>query len=273
MTARICEDCGIEKLSDAFPPKVNRHIRPCFECIAAKSIKLVKPAVMRPCKRCGEHKPKDGFPRSKGRLSRRCHSCAAAIAVEAMSKKPRDYYYSPEYKRIQWARKCKREGRDYVPGTGNNPNTRAALLKNSGLVSPSDVSNNTWRTIEVANARDAWKHWIGSKAPAWWLTQAARTRTLHDLIAGRVARAKRRARKKTQSDGTVNDKYLARLIRTATNCMWCDVTLTLPMHKRYEPTMATIEHIKPLCLGGLHSKENIGVACARCNYSRSKKAA
>lgn len=189
---------------------------------------------------------------------------------------PRAYYYSAEYKRIQRQRKAEREGRTLIQGRGNAlaAFNRATGFAHSGarISTAADVSDTVWRRLEITNARQAWSYWI-SQAPAWWLTSAARARQQHERIGQRVLRAKRRARKKTQQDGTVSDKYLAVLIKTTRNCMWCSVSLTLPMHKRYEPTMATIEHILPLCQGGLHSKENIGVACARCNYSRAKRAA
>lgn len=182
------------------------------------------------------------------------------------------YYHSAEYKRLQRLRKAEREGRaDYVPGRGKKAGMVSAQRALLGAP-PTQIGEGVWRRIEVQNAKDAWAHWL-KIAPAWWLTQAAKARHLHERIGDRVRRATRRARKKTQADGTLSNADLARMISGAKVCMWCGVAVTLPVHKRYEPTMATIEHIVPLCQGGLHSKENVGIACAKCNYSRSKRAA
>lgn len=229
------------------------------------------------CADCLEYKPTSDFKRSNGKAGTRCRAC---IAAWRQTTKPRDYYHSPEYKRIQRERKAEREGRtDYVPGQGK----KAGLLsqQRAALRRPDEIANTTWREIEVLNAKQAWSYWLNSLAPSWWREARKAVLAIKKNRAGnpayratwRAARQARRARKLNQADGTLSNAEVARMIRDAKDCMWCGVALTLPVHKRYEPTMATIEHIVPLCQGGLHSKANVGVACARCNYTRAKKAA
>lgn len=229
---------------------------------------------LRICTDCGQEKPIADFRRP--RRSKLLLRCAPCLETWRNKAKPRDYYHSPEYKRIQWERKCKREGRAYVPGTGMKSGHILREYTRKLKADPSKIAEATWRRLELKNAREAWAYWLKAKAPAWWLGHRARIqkeRDKKDPITARVCRAARRARKKTQADGTLSNADLANMIRNAKECMWCGVAVTLPVHKRYEPTMATIEHIKPLCQGGLHSRDNVGIACARCNYSRPKKAA
>ena len=59
--------------------------------------------------------------------------------------------------------------------------------------------------------------------------------------------------------------------RYGDQCYWCKRTMTFdwpPPGQPRPPNVATIEHITPLAVGGLHSFENMALACHSCNSSR-----
>lgn len=142
---------------------------------------------------------------------------------------------------------------------------------NSRIV-PSDYSDATWRTLEVTNAGQAWAWWLDN-APEWWLAAQAQTLREKERAGWRARRHIRRARQRGVRVDPISPAILDRVRSAATHCCWCSTELTKPVAGRYVPTDATIEHIIPLIAGGAHSLENIDVACARCNYSRPKRAA
>ena len=55
-------------------------------------------------------------------------------------------------------------------------------------------------------------------------------------------------------------KWKIQLIKKSDKCHWCRKTLTLET--------ATIEHIVPLARGGLDNKNNVTLACEKCNQDR-----
>lgn len=161
----------------------------------------------------------------------------------------------------------------------NNADKRRRWAKGSvsrdeyvSRVTPADYSDAIWRGLEVKNATDAWPWWLDN-APAWWLS--AQTQTLRDKerAAWRAQRHIRRARQRGVRVDPISPAILDRVRSAATHCCWCNTELTKPVAGHYAPSDATIEHIIPLVAGGAHSLENIDVACARCNYSRPKRAA
>jgi 5-methylcytosine-specific restriction endonuclease McrA len=57
--------------------------------------------------------------------------------------------------------------------------------------------------------------------------------------------------------------------RDKCRCQLCGVKVRRKgTRKKVFATMATIDHIKPLALGGLHEWANVQLACARCNFSK-----
>lgn len=49
-------------------------------------------------------------------------------------------------------------------------------------------------------------------------------------------------------------------LRSATTCHWCGMGL----HQSY----THIDHVRPLCWGGQHNRDNVVMACANCNLKR-----
>jgi len=39
---------------------------------------------------------------------------------------------------------------------------------------------------------------------------------------------------------------------------------------RYSPAAKHVDHIKPLCIGGLHTRDNVRVICQDCNLRRPR---
>lgn len=51
-----------------------------------------------------------------------------------------------------------------------------------------------------------------------------------------------------------------RLLRLDSHCMWCRTFL--------DEKTATLEHVIPLARGGSNRRENLGIACEKCNRER-----
>lgn len=55
-------------------------------------------------------------------------------------------------------------------------------------------------------------------------------------------------------------------------CFWCDKELIQNLGKTQYPSYVTLDHLRPLSLGGSkNSKRNLVLSCAECNQSRSSK--
>lgn len=79
-------------------------------------------------------------------------------------------------------------------------------------------------------------------------------RSLH-----RINQFNRKNKVKLTSDGTVTEDFMKNLY-SIENCYWCKNFIS------YE--LRTAEHISPLHLGGLHSVDNLTMACQSCNFSK-----
>jgi len=81
-----------------------------------------------------------------------------------------------------------------------------------------------------------------------------RWRALH-----RINQFNRKNLQKATSDDTVTDDFLRSIYNTE-KCFWCG--------RFTEKDKRTCEHVIPLILGGLHSANNITMACLSCNSSK-----
>jgi 5-methylcytosine-specific restriction endonuclease McrA len=85
----------------------------------------------------------------------------------------------------------------------------------------------------------------------------------------REKKAQRKALVARQCDGTLDAVYIARLIRRAVLCAYCNVTMTKRVKRsRLLCTDATLDHVIPLSKGGAHGAENVVVACHSCNSGK-----
>ena len=80
--------------------------------------------------------------------------------------------------------------------------------------------------------------------------------------AHRIHQFNRRSLIKATEDGTVTDEVLKNLLDKAL-CCWCE--------KYIKASKRTIEHIVELSAGGLHSANNLDMACSSCNSARKGK--
>lgn len=71
-----------------------------------------------------------------------------------------------------------------------------------------------------------------------------------------------RANLKATSDGTVTTKVLWWLYRSK-KCFYCE-KVTVPSER-------TVDHKIPISRGGEHSRDNIVMACQRCNFSKQDR--
>lgn len=135
--------------------------------------------------------------------------------------------------------------------------------------------------LVVANARQAWRHWLKVKAPIGWLARywKAEGRPWKNTRIKAAARLRIRRRldeefrqydilraghkkelKKRRSDGTVS---VAALLKERTTCPYCAVKLTRKN--------VVMDHIIPLAKGGAHSAANIVACCRPCNTKKQAK--
>lgn len=77
--------------------------------------------------------------------------------------------------------------------------------------------------------------------------------------AHRIHQFNRQSILKANSDGSVTDEFLDLVYRTVF-CWWCKEEI--PRNER------TLEHVQELSEGGMHSQDNITMACKSCNSSR-----
>lgn len=54
-------------------------------------------------------------------------------------------------------------------------------------------------------------------------------------------------------------------------CWWCGRRVFYGRDYRGDPTQATREHVVPKSIGGSGAKQNVVVACASCNSTRSSQ--
>ena len=81
----------------------------------------------------------------------------------------------------------------------------------------------------------------------WW-------RSLH-----RINQFNRRSKIKLVSDGTVTQEFVREIYSTE-NCYYCK--------EKTSKKFRTLEHKQPLNKGGLHSSNNIVMACLQCNCTK-----
>lgn len=74
---------------------------------------------------------------------------------------------------------------------------------------------------------------------------------------------KRIDRVRSKSDGTVSIDVVESVLNSAKQCIYCSLKLT--------PETATVDHIEPLALGGLHSSFNLVACCRSCNSKKRSK--
>jgi 5-methylcytosine-specific restriction endonuclease McrA len=83
----------------------------------------------------------------------------------------------------------------------------------------------------------------------------------------RAARAKRRAMERMAKSESVNPMSV--FIRDGWCCVYCGTTVRQYQANGYlSGDEATIDHVKPLALGGEHSYSNIVTACWDCNTKK-----
>lgn len=141
---------------------------------------------------------------------------------------------------------------------------------------------------QIAAARAWRRRWSTTDAPApcvaaWYaatdkpwnnprLSQADRWRTRYalddgfrakEVIKAQLRKQSRRERVEAQSDGTVTRGSLGALFAAATCCTYCGAGLT--------STQKTADHVVPLHSGGLHSIDNLVIACFDCNTRKGRK--
>lgn len=75
-------------------------------------------------------------------------------------------------------------------------------------------------------------------------------------------------RRKQMLDTDINKEWLLELFMNTKFCCICKVELS--DNGRDYPNGKHLDHIKPLAVGGSHTKDNVRFICVKCNVSRPK---
>jgi hypothetical protein len=84
--------------------------------------------------------------------------------------------------------------------------------------------------------------------------------------AGRIGKAKRRARERGLDAETVNPYEI--LHRDGWRCWICGCDTPRKLRGTIEPNAPEVDHVIPLAVGGSHTKGNMRCACRSCNQSK-----
>jgi hypothetical protein len=111
-----------------------------------------------PCRKCGGvvvRRPTKRYPTGV----RHCPACDR-------SRDRRNSPRTPEQRQAECAKVAAKRGRSYTPGV--KPWKARKTHYRPFRTSPDDFPEPLWRTVEQANARQAWRWWL-AHAPVWWL--------------------------------------------------------------------------------------------------------
>lgn len=191
---------------------------------------------MKACYNCGEEKPRtDFYPHktTKDRLQTQCKECQRAYKQSARGKS--------------------------VMATYNRK--RSATKK---------VYDKAYRQINAGRIRESrrpyFEQYRKENAPKIRAWMEAYYKTDHCKMVRKVAKANRRTREISVSDGTVNAKNLrALLIHQNYQCKCCPTTLF--QHKGD----THLDHITPIKAGGKNTIFNVQFLCATCNLRKNDK--
>lgn len=79
---------------------------------------------------------------------------------------------------------------------------------------------------------------------------------------------RRRLRRAMRADGTLFPKQMKAMRESARRCAYCQIGLTPSGGDHAKGSDATVDHLDPLALGGLHGIANVIVACRDCNSKK-----
>ena len=163
----------------------------------------------------------------------------------------------------------------------------AALNAGREIRDQKQILENIQDRLAIANAYQAWRWFINNRASQSWLSaywesagkpwlNPAIPKSLRDHIRYRTdqefrqKRADRYKRKKYErraliasqpnAMGITEERFLRRL---ADRCVYCEAELT-------EQTR-TLDHVRPLSRGGLHTVLNVVACCRSCNSAKQDK--
>jgi hypothetical protein len=231
----LCYRCRERKPRDRFGPprRPDRETRApwCHACRERSDA-----AHERRCKRCG-------VPVPPGYVGRLCPECDRA------RKRRLDATRTPEQRQAGRQRVAERKGRPFAPGG------LPWFADQPRLFSGTDES--AWRSIEVANAWQAWAWWL-ARAPAWWTAARARHLRWQAAVQGRLNDARVEACQRA----LVSAEAIARELRRPA-CPYCGV--------RLDESNVSLDHMEPIALGGQHVEANLLGACLPCNMRKNAK--
>lgn len=225
----LCKTCRRRKPAAEFGPPVRKH-RLCDD-------------LCRSCRQLGRqpHVRDDGP----------CRKCGAAVVRNSQGERKCPACFALRRK-LERQRAANRAGKSYSPGV---PFWQASP---SYLYGPTaEGIERRWRQLEVRNAIEAWRWWLGH-APAWWL--AARDEYLRWR---RVTDTRYRdPRLRAEERGAVSPYWRARELRRR-YCPYCGCEL--------RGDIVALDHMDPIALGGRHVESNLIACCQLCNWRKHAK--
>ena len=163
----------------------------------------------------------------------------------------KEYYHSPEYKRIQRFRQARREGRvqHHKPPAEVRPIWRGHMARVKAWGRYLRVCDRVDSRANAMTPAEKWR-WRYRHDPEFRAREKAR------LF---IAKQKRRYQQDVMDDGTVTAEH----IDQRTHCIYCGTKLTQENR--------TIDHMNPLSRGGMHSASNVVECCKPCNSRKHAK--
>lgn len=237
------------------------------------------------CPRCGEEKSVNEFPWKKHRSGNRtpatyCRPCKSAKDLERYHELRGEQWFM-EQRREQGRRKAKKR----TPEQRRAERKRIAERKGKTYKSNMCPTEEQWTRLAESNAREAWSHWVGVRAPDEWVTsywmaagkpwgnprisgseryalryQCDAAFRHKEIARSRIGKGKRRRRVEVVADGTVDE---AAILAERKSCVYCGARLT--------DGNTTLDHMEPLSRGGTHSAANLVACCRSCNSRKGAK--
>lgn len=237
------------------------------------------------CTRCGELKPAGAFTKDKHRptgLRAQCKQCIREYRTANRDKiKVTQSEYLKTYTETVVCSVCKapfktRRGRG--TRTCPLPACRSTHLPRTyrppAPTSPRDLAiAKLKRAAEGTRAGYQWASGCCRECGAHFTAMhSGSMRHLPQLCSDRCKRRERARQRRAREMGVLRIPYSRAEVFRDDNfrCYICTVALTpYDVHAGWSPTMATIDHVVPLCAGGSDTRENVRACCSLCNSTKS----
>lgn len=227
------------------------------------------------CTRCGESKPADAFPGPRERCDggRPCLECRAGMGRERRGRQTTDaesectkcrrmlplasFRKNPQGRPGAWCDECreKRAERGVRPHRGARSRAPAITCSTCGTTKAAGEFG--WQDAATGRRKTECKACSRRRISSWNKRNRARIRG-----GARVRNVTRRLRKRGVAGVVLTTKDIdAVLSKRGGACAYCGRA----------DAVLTVDHVRPLALGGDDRAENLEPACGPCNSSKAAR--